>query len=33
MVGLIPLLAVEILDDDLLKGQKEFYRTIILVPE
>jgi hypothetical protein len=24
MVGLIPLLAVEILDDDLLKGQKEF---------
>ena len=33
MVGLIPLLAVEILDDDLLSESERIYGTFILVPQ
>ena len=33
MVGLIPLLAVEVLEDELLNSQKEFTDTVILVSQ
>ena len=33
MVGLIPLLAVEVLEDELLNSQKEFTERLILVSQ